>query len=641
VKPRRAPADRIVTTALALLAAASDVEQALADVARLLVPTFADWCTVELIESNGSIWRVGQIDSAAEQPASSDLAEAASPALSAPEEAPSLPLTPSELAVNAVLRRVVESGQTISLRATMRTQVDVERGTGPSFTAPTASAATPSGVAQSAPVAQSADEQPRLLAVLGSTSLLAVPLLVRGAVIGAIILGRRGHRRRFPASQLGLIEDLARRAALTVDNTRLFRESQAMRERARRVVDRLRRLEGLTAALTAAITPAEVAHVVVDLGVEAFGASAGVLVVPVDDEPVLEIRRVVGYGEAEVLSWRRIPLDAPAPLAEAARTGAPVWIESSEARTTRYPGLGPTSGRHAAWASVPMVTEGRVVGVLGLSFREARTHDDGEWELLRAVAQQGALALERSRLYEATEQAHAEARDALETRDAFLSVAAHELRTPITGLRAFATLLQGKLREDEPLDLSAVRRGLAAIDRQSTKLTTLVTQLLDVAQLEGGQLRLTRVRADVAALVSDAVEHQRVIVSRHDLVVSAPEPILADVDALRLEQVLANLIGNAAKFSPPSSTIEIDVAREADWARISVRDYGPGVAPEIAARIFERYTRHEGPHNPSGLGLGLFITREIAWLHGGNVTVEQPDGGGARFVVRLPLIASP
>jgi K+-sensing histidine kinase KdpD len=593
--------DQIIADALALFARSTDAEQALVDVARSLVPALADWCTVELVEPNGSIWRVGQVDLA------DDLPDASSQPAVTP-----LSLTPSELAVNAVLRRVVESGRTVSLRASGQARQDD---------------------------GHPGNEHARLVAVLGSSSLVAVPLLVRGEVIGAIILGRRGQRRPLASSQLRLIEDLAMRAALAVDNTRLYRESQAMRERARRVVDRLRRLEALTAALTAAITPDEVAHVVVDLGVEAFGASAGVLVVPRDDEPVLEISRVVGYEDEETRSWRRTRLDAPVPLAEAARTAVPIWVESPEARRSRYPELGPTSGRHAAWASVPMVTEGRVVGVLGLSFREARTHDDGEWELLRAVAQQAALALERSRLYEATERAHAAARDALKTRDAFLSVAAHELRTPITGLRAFATLLQGKLRDDEPLDLPAVQRGLVAIDRQSTKLTTLVTQLLDVAQIEGGQLRLTPARVDVAGLVSDVVEHQRVIVPRHDLVVSAPEPILADVDALRLEQVLANLVGNAAKFSPPGATIEVDVAREPESVRISVRDHGPGVAPEIVARVFERYTRHEGLHNPSGLGLGLFITREIAELHGGSVTVEQAEGGGARFVVRLPLVA--
>src|SRR5581483_10744635 len=143
-------------------------------------------------------------------------------------------------------------------------------------------------------------------------------------------------------------------------------------------------------------------------------------------------------------------------------------------------------------------------------------------------AQQAALALERSRLYEATERARAAARDALETRDAFLSVAAHELRTPITGLRAFATLLQSKLRDDEPLDRPSVRRALTAIDRQSTKLTTLVTQLLDVAQIEGGQLRLTRAPVDVAALVEDVVEYQRVVAPGHYLVVVAPERVSGD-----------------------------------------------------------------------------------------------------------------
>ena len=604
--------------AMAVLAAAHDAEQALPELASLLVPTLADWCTVDLVEPNGSIWRVGQAGLPVlppEDPITGPDRHATSPTRSperhaSPEADRPHSSASFELALDVVLRRVVEAGRPLTLQTSPRARQDT--------------------------VARH-DEQASLLRDLGSTSLLAVPLVVRAAVIGTLTLGRRGRRRALPSRDVTLLQDLAQRTALAVDNARLAREAQSMRERAGRVVDRLRRLEGMTAALTAALTPDQVARVVVDLGVQAFGAAAGVLMVARDDERVLELVRAVGYADEETQSWRRIPLDAPAPLAEAARTGTPVWVDSAEARHTRYPGLGPTSGRHAAWASVPMVTEGRVVGVFGLSFLEPRSHDDGEWELLRAVAQQGALALERAGLYETTRRAHAAARDALKTRDAFLSVAAHELRTPITGLRAFATLLQSQLQGDAPLDRSAVQRGLSAIDRQSAKLTALVNQLLDVAQLDGGQLRLTRAQADVCALIRDAAEHQRVIVPRHTLTISTSEPILASVDALRLEQVIANLVSNAAKFSPPGTPIEVDVRRDDPWVCISVRDHGPGVAPEIVARIFERYARQGGRRNPSGLGLGLFITREIAWLHGGTVTVEDAEGGGARFVVRLPL----
>jgi signal transduction histidine kinase len=436
----------------------------------------------------------------------------------------------------------------------------------------------------------------------------------------------------------GFANVLARNAMLALDRARLAAEASILAERADRAVDHLRRLEALSAALTAAVTPDEVAQVVVELGGDAFGASACVLVVPREDENVLEIARVVGYSDEHTRDWRRMPLDSPTPLAEAARTGAPIWIASSEERQQRFPSLGPTSGLHAAWAAVPMVAGGRVVAVLGLSFGHARTHDEGEWELLSAVAQQAALALERARLYETAQRAHAAARDALRTRDDFISLAAHELRTPITSLRAFATLLERRLHDERTVDLAALRLGIAAIDRQSGRLATLVTQLLDIARLEGGQLALTWTRHDLAALACAIVEHHRVLVPSHELIVTAPEPVPADVDALHVEQVLANLLGNAAKFSPLGTTIEVEVTREdARWAAIAVRDHGPGVPPTMADRIFDRYVRQSGTDNPSGLGLGLFISREIGRLHGGDVTVEQAEGGGARFVLRLPL----
>jgi K+-sensing histidine kinase KdpD len=574
-RSHRARFARAVTSAMALLGASTDVEDGLAEVARLLVPAGADWCAIDLLEPNGGprLVAVGR---------------------------PSSPEPASE----RILWRLAASGESLLVPAPRRRR---------------------------------SDEGASLLAALGSTSLLAVPLFLRGEVGGAMLLGRVGDTPAFRTADLHLAETLARFLMLVLDRARLTNESRAMTERAGRADDRLRRLE----ALTAAVTPDEVAQVVVDLGADAFGAAACVLVVPREDERVLEIVRVIGYPEEETAQWRRMPMDAPAPLAEAARTGATVWVESPAARQSRFPSLGPTSGLHAAWASVPLVAEGRVVGVLGLSFQQARTHDDGEWELLTAVAQQAALALERARLYEATEQAHAAARDALRTRDDFISLAAHELRTPITSLRAFATLLERRLRDERLVDLGAVRLGIAAIDRQTIRLTTLVAQLLDVARLEGGQLAMTRTRTDLAALTQEIVEQHRVIVPSHEMVVTAPEPILADVDALHLEQVIANLVGNAAKFSPVGTAIEVEVARSDDaWATISVRDHGPGVPPAMRDRIFERYVRQGGTDNPSGLGLGLFISREIARLHGGDVTVEEAEGGGACFVVRLPLPAN-
>jgi K+-sensing histidine kinase KdpD len=539
----------VIARATATLAASPDAERHLADAAGLLVPACADWCTVDLLDADGTARRIARVGTAPDAP--------------------------------------------------------------------------PAGL----PPAAGPDR-----------SRLAVPLLIDDAVIGAIALGRHDPPWRFRPSDRVLVEVLARQAALALDRARLRRETSTLADRAERVVGQLRRLHALSAALTAALTPDEVARVVVDLGIDAFGAAASVLVVPREDESVLEIVRVVGYTDEMTRPWRRMPLDAPAPLAEAARTGELVWVESPEARQTRFPSLGPTSGLHAAWAAVPMVTEGRVVGVLGLSFQHARTHDEGEWELLRAAAQHAALALERAQLYEATQQAHAAARDALRARDDFISLAAHELRTPITSLRAFASLLDRRLREDRSVDLPAIRLGIAAIDRQSARLTTLVAQLLDVARLEGGQLAMTRAQVNLADLTREIVEQHRVIVPAHALVIDAPEPVVALVDALHLEQVLANLLGNAAKFSPVGSTIEAEVRSEGDrWATIAVRDHGPGVPLAMADRAFGRYVRQGGAENPTGLGLGLFISREIARLHGGDLTLESPEDGGARFVVRLPL----
>jgi PAS domain S-box-containing protein len=242
---------------------------------------------------------------------------------------------------------------------------------------------------------------------------------------------------------------------------------------------------------------------------------------------------------------------------------------------------------------------------------------------------------EQKRMQRTLRQTNQALRAAVAARDEFLSVAAHELKTPVTSLRGFAQLL---LRDiDAQRESSPQRRdaALRAIDQQSGKLSELVSRLLDTAQIEAGKLRLDPARTDLAALVRAVIGQRQD--AGHVIRYQGPARLDAFVDPIRLEQVVTNLLGNAVKFSPTGGAITVALEQSENGAiRLTVTDEGAGVPPDQREAIFGRFYQAQGERGLAGMGLGLYITREIVELHGGSVRVEEPEQGGARFVVALP-----
>ncbi len=266
--------------------------------------------------------------------------------------------------------------------------------------------------------------------------------------------------------------------------------------------------------------------------------------------------------------------------------------------------------------------------------RDERGEPEATIAMVEDVTERRQAEEERARLLAAEREARAQAEEAVRARDDFLAVAAHELKTPITTLRGYAEMLLGVW------DLGGVEawRALEAIHRQSVKLTRLVEQLLDVSRIETGTLALEPAPRELVGLVEGVVEDARTREPRHPIALSARGPINVVVDALRLEQVLTNLLDNAAKYSPEGEPIEVEVcALKAGRVRISVRDRGAGVGVEHRERIFERLYRAQGESYLPGLGLGLYVSRQIVELHGGRLEAEFPEDGGSRFVVELPI----
>ncbi|MCL5256703.1 MAG: MEDS domain-containing protein [Chloroflexi bacterium] len=265
---------------------------------------------------------------------------------------------------------------------------------------------------------------------------------------------------------------------------------------------------------------------------------------------------------------------------------------------------------------------GKIIGVLGYS---------------RDITDQKLAEEERERLLLEVEAKRQQAEEAVKLRDVFLSVASHELKTPLTSLLGYAQLMQRSMQREGTVDPQRLQHVLEVIGQQSDKLARLINQLLDVSRIESGKFIIERKSTDLAGLVESAVSNARARTARHIIQANAPARLEASVDPLRLEQVLGNLLDNAIKFSPEGSVIEVEVhALDEQNARIAVRDRGIGIPPERRADLFSRfYQAHQSGYS-GGMGLGLFISKQIVELHGGTIAAEFPEDGGTRFVVELP-----
>jgi PAS domain S-box-containing protein len=329
--------------------------------------------------------------------------------------------------------------------------------------------------------------------------------------------------------------------------------------------------------------------------------------------------------------------DSPQPAAQSLRLGTPVLLLA----------LNPTSIRAASVNSehfqlmqaldprsamaVPLIARGQTLGVITFAMSESgRSYSDEDVALAQELAQRAAIAIDNSRLYR-------EAQQAIQARDEFLSIAAHELKTPITSLRGFAQLNLRIFRKAITPDLTRLEQGLQVIDEQAEKLSRLIMQLLDISRVEAGKLKLDQQMTDISQLIRHIVMRAQASTDKHQLVVQAPPTVSALVDGLRIEQVISNLIDNAIKYSPNGGPITITLSTPDDQRlQIVIMDQGLGVPPSQRPYIFDRFYRAHADKQFGGLGLGLYISRQIVELHGGSIRAEFPDEGGTHFIVELP-----
>jgi PAS domain S-box-containing protein len=288
-----------------------------------------------------------------------------------------------------------------------------------------------------------------------------------------------------------------------------------------------------------------------------------------------------------------------------------------------------------SYMCLPMVARGHTLGTITLATAESgRRYGQAELAFGEDLASRAAIALDNARLYR-------DAQAAVRARDQFLSIASHELKTPLTSLMGYVDLMQRRAaRSGDQVERD--QRAMRVVGEQAARLNKLVGALLDLSRIETGQLSIERGLVDLNSLARRLVEETQPTTDRHTITFSgASQPIMLLGDELRLEQVVQNLIQNAIKYSPSGGTVAVLVERQGANAYVRVSDQGIGIPAAALPQLFRRFYRapNADSQHISGMGIGLYVVKEIVELHGGAVEVASQERQGSTFTISLPLLA--
>jgi signal transduction histidine kinase len=295
-----------------------------------------------------------------------------------------------------------------------------------------------------------------------------------------------------------------------------------------------------------------------------------------------------------------------------------------------------------AYVGLPLVVKNEIVGVLSLYSNEQQAPSADQIEFLVTVGNQAAIAIHNSRLYEQTKDQAAALDNANKTQADFTAMIAHDLRSPLSNTIGTCEMLLGDffgaLNGEQ-------RKWIAKIEASSRGLVDLVSDFLDVSKLEAGRIDLKRQPVDLIRLIDDALDNCMAVAKNKGISVSsAVDPRLPQIfaDRRRIDQVLSNLLSNAAKFTPEGGKIQVRALRnDPSGVRVEVSDDGVGISAEEMSSLFQKYCQTKSglssKHN--GTGLGLVVSKMIVEAHGGKIWAKSEEGKGSTFSFILPALS--
>jgi len=285
--------------------------------------------------------------------------------------------------------------------------------------------------------------------------------------------------------------------------------------------------------------------------------------------------------------------------------------------------------------AVPLNAGGKVVAALTLSHLTPNAFSEEDLRLIEMMASYASQIIENARLMDEVSEARALRRlDAMKTE--FLAMVSHELRTPLTVIKGAVEILLEMLENDpDPVK----HRLLINISQHQERLTRLVGDLLDMAQLEVGRVQLSRQRTNIGALIRETAASLDLIANgqNHAIEIDVPKQLPeVYVDRHRVQQVLTNLLGNAIQHTPEGVVVKVSVVETGESVAVSVADNGPGIPDTDLRHIFDKFSHRQLKSDKAGAGLGLAIAKSLVELHGGTMSVESTLGAGTTFTFTLP-----
>jgi signal transduction histidine kinase len=295
-----------------------------------------------------------------------------------------------------------------------------------------------------------------------------------------------------------------------------------------------------------------------------------------------------------------------------------------------------------SFLSVPVISKsGEVIGALFFGHPQKGVFTEEAERLVIGVASQAAIAIDNAKLFEEVKKANLEneklllqAQNQNFKKDEFLSIASHELKTPVTSMKGYIQILEKQSQKDNN---EFYKNFISKAHRQLSKITVLVNDLLDISKIESGKMTYTFTAFKVGDILEDCISTIANVDTVHTIRIFGDPEMEIYADRNRIEQVIINLLSNAIKYSPKASEVLIGLSGTEKHFKLEVRDFGPGIAEDKLNSVFDRFYRgEENSYTTSGLGLGLFIAAEIIKRHGGKIGVESEVGKGSNFWFMLP-----
>jgi signal transduction histidine kinase len=472
----------------------------------------------------------------------------------------------------------------------------------------------------------------------GIRSSMSAPMLLDGEVVGGISIFRTevdpfGHREE------ALLEVFAAQAAVVVHNVHLVR---ALEERGAELVRRVEQMEALSDVgqmVGSSLVLDEVLSNIIKNAVRFSGCDGGSVMEYVEEERCFSVRSAYASSPELLARLRstRIELDSTL-VGRAALEGHPIAVPNLD-MVELDPHLQVLYDD--GWRSVlavPVLRDGRIIGALVVRRRTPGEFSEETLEFLESFASQSAMAVYNAQLFRELEQKSAELQVMSQHKSDFLASMSHELRTPLNAVIGFSEVLLERLfgelndKQDEYLrDILSSGKHLLA----------LLNEILDLSKVEAGRMELEISTVSVPAAIEHAISMVRERAARHRIMINSSIEETIDrieSDELRLRQVLVNLLSNAVKFTPDGGQVDVTAEPVGNELVITVRDNGPGIAPDDWEPIFESFQQgRRGPPSEEGTGLGLTLCRKIMTLLGGRIWLESEVGVGSAFHVGMPF----